>query len=65
VSEWIDLTKEAPDFTVHGFHTGRRVAFQLPDGTELTGIYHGWDVFGANGVDYTDVIAWKPVEPSP
>lgn len=54
-------TKSLPDFTVHGFHLGWKIGFRLDDGTEHEGIYHGWGVFGANGVDYQNVVAWRPV----
>lgn len=54
-------TTTLPDFTVHGFHTGRTVRYKTADELVREGIYQGWGVFG-KGVDQRqDVIAWQPV----
>ena len=50
---------EPPDFTVYGFHTGKKIEFRLKDGREIAGIYQGWDVYTSDGVDYIDVVAWR------
>lgn len=57
-----------PDFTVHGFHTGKLVDFMLSDGRELTGIYQGYGLFGKDPMyDWmageVHVQAWKPHTP--
>lgn len=67
MNDWI--TEDLPDFRVFGFHIpGMMVQFQLSDGSEHTGFYQGWGLFG-NGAGYAwyqdtidplSVTAWRP-----
>ena len=58
-------TDEPPDFTEHGFHTGRKVEYKLNTGQIIFDIYQGYGIFGVGR--YHDwmagspcVIAWRP-----
>ncbi len=56
-------TAELPDFTIHGFHTGRKIRYQSRTGKWYEGIYQGWGIFGsgAQELQQDDVIAWEPI----
>lgn len=64
MSEWIDRRDFLPNFNVHGFHTGRKVEFRLPDGSEHVGIYQGYGIFGA-GTGRWGVTHWRPAGDEP
>jgi hypothetical protein len=66
MGEWHTEDMNLPDFTVHGFHTGRKVRFRLSDGREIEDVYQGWGIFGiGKGFDWMAgepyVTAWQPL----
>lgn len=57
--DWIPVTVALPDFTVHGYHTGRKVWVRTKYGTEDIVSYQGYGIFGHDSGN-ADVTHWKP-----
>ena len=64
MKHWIDLTVNAPNFQLYGFHTGKKLWFRRNNGTEYLGIYLGWGIFseGHGSEEFDDVTHWAPVK---
>lgn len=65
-AQWHTEDMDLPDFTVHGFHTGRKVMFRLSDGREIEDVYQGWGIFGSGQgfcweAGEPHVTAWRPI----
>jgi hypothetical protein len=63
--KWIDAQKDGlPNFRIHGFHTGRKVAVRRKDGSEQVTLYHGYGLFGDRGCSmlehFEDITHWRP-----